>query len=76
MPNRTAVGLTRIADTEKGNRPSFVDAAPPEEAERMYEAFCAALIALDVLVETGTFGARMKVELVNGGPVTILLGDG
>jgi D-aminoacyl-tRNA deacylase len=65
--------FTLIADTSKGNRPSFTEAAPPEEAERLYEAFCIALTALDVPVETGVFGARMQVELVNDGPVTILL---
>jgi D-aminoacyl-tRNA deacylase len=65
--------FTLIADTAKGNRPSFTEAAPPEEAERRYEAFCAALRDLGVAVETGVFGARMRVELVNDGPVTITL---
>jgi D-tyrosyl-tRNA(Tyr) deacylase len=65
--------FTLIADTAKGNRPSFSDAAPPEEAEPLYEAFCAALRALGVPVETGVFGARMQLELVNDGPVTIVL---
>jgi D-aminoacyl-tRNA deacylase len=65
--------FTLIADTAKGNRPSFTEAAPPEEAERRYEAFCAALRELGVPVETGVFGARMRVELVNDGPVTITL---
>ncbi len=67
--------FTLIADTAKGNRPSFTEAAPPEEAEPLYEAFCAALGALGVPVETGVFGARMEVELVNDGPVTIVLAD-
>ena len=66
--------FTLIADTAKGNRPSFSDAAPPEEAEPIYEAFCAALRELGVEVATGVFGARMEVELVNDGPVTIVLG--
>jgi D-tyrosyl-tRNA(Tyr) deacylase len=65
--------FTLIADTAKGNRPSFTEAAPLEEAERIYEAFGAALEALDVPVKTGVFGARMGVELVNDGPVTIIL---
>jgi D-aminoacyl-tRNA deacylase len=66
--------FTLIADTSKGNRPSFSHAAPPELAEELYEHFCAALRALDVPVEQGVFGARMEVELVNDGPVTIVLG--
>ena len=65
--------FTLIADTAKGNRPSFTDAARPENAERLYEAFCSALRKLGVKVETGSFGARMRVELVNDGPVTIVL---
>jgi D-tyrosyl-tRNA(Tyr) deacylase len=65
--------FTLIADTAKGNRPSFSAAAPPEEAEPVYEAFCASLRALGVAVATGVFGARMDVELVNDGPVTIIL---
>jgi D-aminoacyl-tRNA deacylase len=63
--------FTLLADTAKGNRPSFTDAAPPEEAEPLYERFCEALRALGVEVATGVFGARMEVELVNDGPVTI-----
>jgi D-tyrosyl-tRNA(Tyr) deacylase len=65
--------FTLIADTAKGNRPSFTEAAPPELAEPLYERFCAELRGLGVPVETGAFGARMAVELVNDGPVTIVL---
>jgi D-tyrosyl-tRNA(Tyr) deacylase len=65
--------FTLIADTRKGNRPSFGEAAPPEQAEPLYEHFCAALAAEGVPVERGVFGARMAVELVNDGPVTIVL---
>ena len=65
--------FTLIADTAKGNRPSFVDAARPEDAGPLYDAFCAALRDLGVPVATGVFGARMRIELVNDGPVTIIL---
>jgi D-tyrosyl-tRNA(Tyr) deacylase len=65
--------FTLIADTAKGNRPSFTEAAAPEDAERLYEAFAAALGDLGVGVQTGVFGARMAVELANDGPVTIVL---
>ncbi len=65
--------FTLLADTGKGNRPSFTDAAPPEEAEPLYERFCEELEALGVPVGRGVFGARMQVELVNDGPVTIVL---
>ena len=65
--------FTLIADTAKGNRPSFSEAAPPELAEPLYERFCSSLRALGVTVDTGVFGARMRVELANDGPVTILL---
>ena len=65
--------FTLLADTAKGNRPSFTDAASPQEAEPLYERFCEALRALDVEVTTGVFGARMAVELVNEGPVTIVV---
>ena len=65
--------FTLIADTAKGNRPSFSDAAPPEQAEPLYEVFCTSLRALGVVVQTGLFGARMQVELLNDGPVTLVL---
>jgi D-aminoacyl-tRNA deacylase len=65
--------FTLIADTANGNRPSFSHAARPEVAEPLYEQFCAALRDLGVAVETGVFGAHMDVELVNDGPVTIVL---
>jgi D-tyrosyl-tRNA(Tyr) deacylase len=65
--------FTLIADTQKGNRPSFSGAARPEQAEPLYERFCQTLRELGVPVETGVFGARMEVQLVNDGPVTIIL---
>jgi D-aminoacyl-tRNA deacylase len=65
--------FTLLADASKGNRPSFTAAAPPEHAEPLVEAFVAALRAEGVHVETGVFGAYMAVELVNDGPVTIIL---
>ena len=65
--------FTLIADTRKGNRPSFAGAARPERARPLYERYCAGLRALGVPVETGVFGAHMEVELVNDGPVTVVL---
>jgi D-tyrosyl-tRNA(Tyr) deacylase len=65
--------FTLIADTRKGNRPSFAEAAGPEEAESLYDGFCTALANQGVPVQRGVFGARMAVELVNEGPVTIVL---
>jgi D-tyrosyl-tRNA(Tyr) deacylase len=67
--------FTLIADSkrQRGTRPDFSGAAPKERAEPLYERFCDELGALGVHVETGVFGARMAVELVNDGPVTIIL---
>jgi D-aminoacyl-tRNA deacylase len=65
--------FTLIADTRKGNRPSFTEAAAPEEAEQLYEAFCDAVSGLGVPFARGIFGARMALELVNEGPVTIVM---
>jgi D-tyrosyl-tRNA(Tyr) deacylase len=65
--------FTLLGDCRKGRRPSFVHAAPPERAERMYEQFVAAVRQRGVTVATGRFRTHMAVELVNDGPVTILL---
>jgi len=65
--------FTLYANARKGNRPSFTDAARPEHGEAVYAAFIEALRAAGVPVETGIFGAHMRVELVNDGPLTILL---
>jgi D-tyrosyl-tRNA(Tyr) deacylase len=65
--------FTLFADTRRGRRPGFTGAAPPAQAEELYEAFCAALAERGVRVERGRFGAEMEVELVNAGPFTIWL---
>lgn len=65
--------FTLYGDAQKGRRPSFIDAARPEQAIPLYERFIAALRALGLRVETGEFGAMMDVELVNDGPVTLWL---
>lgn len=65
--------FTLLGDARKGNRPSFVDAAPPDAASALYERFCAAVREKGIAVGTGVFRAHMDVELVNDGPVTILL---
>ena len=65
--------FTLCGDVRKGNRPSFVSAAEPAEANRLYERYCDALRGHGVPVETGRFGATMEVELVNDGPVTLTL---
>ncbi len=66
--------FTLLADTRKGKRPSFVGAAPPDEAEPLFDYFCEKLRAVGIRsVETGSFGAMMDVDLLNYGPVTIVL---
>ena len=65
--------FTLYGDSEKGRRPSFIDAARPEVAIPLYEAFVAALRSRGLEVETGRFGAMMEVELINDGPVTLIL---
>ncbi len=70
--------FTLVADSkrQRGTRPDFSNAAPPEVAEPLYERFCEALRDLGVPVQTGAFGARMQVSLVNDGPVTIVMDVG
>lgn len=65
--------FTLLGDARRGRRPSYIDAAPPEEANRLYERFAAEARRLGLHVETGVFRAMMDVALVNEGPVTILL---
>ncbi|HKQ58045.1 MAG TPA: D-aminoacyl-tRNA deacylase [Candidatus Eisenbacteria bacterium] len=65
--------FTLYGDARRGRRPEFTDAARPEQAEPLFERFCEALVEAGVAVERGVFGAHMAVELVNDGPVTILL---
>jgi len=65
--------FTLFGDVRRGRRPSYIDAAPPEEAEPLYEYFLSALRRHGLRVESGVFRAMMEVELVNDGPVTILL---
>jgi len=68
--------FTLYADISRGHRPSFIGAGPPELAERLCEAFGAALRALGIEVAEGRFGAHMDVELDNAGPVTLVLSSG
>jgi D-aminoacyl-tRNA deacylase len=68
--------FTLHAETSRGHRPSFIRAAAPERAAELYEAFVAALRDLGHHVETGRFGAHMAVDLVNDGPVTLVLTSG
>jgi D-aminoacyl-tRNA deacylase len=65
--------FTLYADMQKGRRPSFTDAMPPEPANVLYEVFCQLLRDKNIRVEQGVFGAHMEVELLNNGPVTLLL---
>ncbi|HBL36090.1 MAG TPA: D-tyrosyl-tRNA(Tyr) deacylase [Firmicutes bacterium] len=65
--------FTLYADCRKGRRPNFLAAAPPEQSAELYERFIAALRAREIMVATGRFGTEMEVELVNDGPVTIML---
>jgi D-tyrosyl-tRNA(Tyr) deacylase len=65
--------FTLLGDCRKGRRPSFDEAAPPEEAERLYRLFADQVAAAGIPVETGVFRAMMNVELINDGPVTLLL---
>ena len=65
--------FTLYADTTGGNRPSFIEAAKPEQANELYEYFCKKCIEAGIEVQKGIFGADMQVSLVNDGPVTIML---
>jgi len=65
--------FTLYGDASKGRRPSFIDAARPEQAIPLYERFCAELRARGIQVETGEFGGMMQVEIHNDGPVTLIL---
>ena len=69
----TVSQFTLFGDVRRGRRPSYIDAAPPEEAEPLYEHFLSALRARGLRVASGVFRAMMEVELVNDGPVTILI---
>ena len=65
--------FTLCADTKKGRRPSFINAAPPEIAESIYQQYCEKLREENISVQMGQFGAMMEVKLINDGPVTIVL---
>ncbi len=65
--------FTLVGDWRKGRRPSFIDAAPSDQGERLYEHFLAGIRERGVTVQSGVFGAMMAVELVNDGPVTFVL---
>jgi len=65
--------FTLYSDTRKGNRPSFIEAARPEQAKSLYDEFNEKLRRENIKVETGIFGAMMEVSLINNGPVTIII---
>lgn len=65
--------FTLLGDCRRGRRPSFIEAAPPEKAERLYEVFVAAVRAAGIQVATGRFRSHMLVSLVNDGPVTLIV---
>jgi D-aminoacyl-tRNA deacylase len=73
LPVLAVSQFTLLADTSRGRRPSYVSAAPPEDAEPLFEAYCEKLESLGARVERGVFGAHMEVEVVNDGPVTIVM---
>lgn len=65
--------FTLLGDARKGNRPSFVRAAPPKDAEDLFDLFCRMLEEAGISVKKGSFGAMMDIDLVNEGPVTLIL---
>ena len=67
--------FTLLASTKKGNRPSYLDAAEPEQAKVLYRGFYNKLKNYEINVKKGRFGAQMKIDFINDGPVTILLGE-